>query len=167
MIAEILGDVGEATSWSALPAKLVLETDEDAGEPESASALVKAFPSLGRVADWYVDQISSVSWGKGAFWHEPLWVVSQDGRPHVVLDEAGGVHLTVGSLVESLAVLALVTDLGGIDDPHSFEILDALTRADCSLSALARHLRNGPAATLRAVKPDLTTTDPGSATSSA
>ena len=155
------GDVDGHDLWTALPAKLLHDSDEGADSPLSALSLADDFPSLAERVDWYVDQISGPSWGVGKVWHEPLWVVNRDGSPRVVVDEAGGVHLTFGSLLEAVELLSVAADLGGIEDPHSFEILDALPRADGGLPELARRIRRSPGEVLRAVKPDQADPDAG------
>ncbi|MHA6510700.1 NAD-dependent deacylase [Tessaracoccus sp. Y1736] len=161
-IYELIAHLQDDTenSWSARPAKLLLETDDDADATFSAFSLTKDFPSLATTVGWYVDQISGISWGEGSVWHEPLWLISRDGVPRVVLDEAGRVHLTFATLIEAIELLAAAADLGGIEDPHSFEILDALPRVGGSIAELARYLRLGPVDTLSVVKPEHSLTDP-------
>ena len=136
LIAHLLDDDSIDGRWAARPARLVHYTDESAGTPGSAFSLATVFSSLAPTVQWYLDQITSPSWGEGTVWHEPLWLVTRDDQPRLVLDEAGQVHMAADSLPEVLDVMAAAANLGGIDDLWSFDLLDALTRL--SLPGLTR-----------------------------
>lgn len=113
LIAHLLDSEGVA----ALPAKVVHDSDESANAPGSAFTLIDSFTTLRPTVQWYVSQLASASWGAGAVWHEPLWLITRDGQPILVLDEAGHAHLTMPSLGDVIAVMACIADLGGIPDP--------------------------------------------------
>jgi len=153
LIAHLLDDDSIDGRWAARPARLVHYTDESAEAPDSAFSLVTVFSSLAPTVQWYVSQISSPSWGEGTVWHEPLWLLTRDDQPRLLLDEAGRVHMDADSLSETLDVMAVSADLGGVDDPWSFDLLDALTSIDGDFAGLAALLHQGPGKTLRAVKP--------------
>ncbi|WP_220488404.1 hypothetical protein [Tessaracoccus sp. MC1756] len=148
LIAHLLDSEGVA----ALPAKVVHDSDESANAPGSAFTLIDSFTTLRPTVQWYVSQLASASWGAGAVWHEPLWLITRDGQPILVLDEAGHAHLTMPSLGDVIAVMACVADLGGIPDPHGFNLVDAVHRLDGDVATLATHVLHGPDSVLRAVK---------------
>jgi len=153
LIAYVLNAHGNDGQWSVRPAKLVHYTDESAAAPDSALSLIDDFTSLKSAVEFYVGQIGSPSWGDGTAWHEPLWLVARDDEPRLVLDEAGQVHLTAGSLSEAIEALEAAVDLGGVEDAWRIDVLDALARVRGSFSSLAALLRRGPAETISAVKP--------------
>lgn len=156
LIAHLLDRESNDERWAVRPARLIHYTDESADAPDSALSLTTAFPSLAPTVQWYVDQITSPSWGEGTIWHEPLWLITRDEHPRLVVDEAGQVHLTYDSLTEVLGARAVAADLGGIEDLHSFDLLDALPRVSGDFTKLVALLCDGPAATLAVVKPLLT-----------
>jgi hypothetical protein len=151
LIAHLL-DESIDSRWAARPARLVHHTDESADAPDSAFSLVTVFPSLAPRVQWYVNQISSPSWGDGTVWHEPLWLLTRDDQPRLVLDEAGRVHMAADSLSEVLDVMAASAELGWVDDWWSFDLLDALTRVGGGFAGLAALLHQDPGKTLRAVR---------------
>ena len=144
------------------PAPLLHYTDESADAPDSAFSLTEDFDSLASTVQFYVDQITSPSWGEGTVWHVPLWLVTRDDEPRLVLDEAGQVHLTYESLSETLRAMSAAMSLGGIEDIHSFDLMDALPRVTGDFDKLAALLRDGPGQTLDAVKPNRRLTTEGS-----
>lgn len=159
LIAHLL-DVDDGQRWEARPAKLLHHNDDSAQGPTSAFTLMKDFNALETAVNWYVSQITGPSWGPGAVWHEPLWVITRDGEPRLVLDEGGTVHLTCGSLAEVMSVMAAATDKGGIEEPWSIDLMDALPRVGDDFSELAALLRSGPGHTLQVVKPNRSTSTP-------
>jgi ADP-ribosylglycohydrolase len=152
LVAHLLDGDGNAGEWSARPAKLIHNSDVDADAPDSAFTLTGRFASLASTVEWYVKQLGSPSWGPGTIWHEPLWLVSRDDEPRLVLDEAGHVHLTTSSLSEVLSVVVATAELGGIDDPYGFDLPEALQQLNGSSADLAELLRCGPGKTLQIVK---------------
>lgn len=140
-------------SVAARPAKILHPTDESADAPDSAFTLIDSFATLGPTVQWYVSQLSSASWGEGAVWHEPLWLITRNQQPILVLDEAGHAHFTVTTIHDVLSVMASTVDLGGIPDPDGFDLVDAIERLNGDVGKLATHILQGPGAVLRAVKP--------------
>lgn len=75
------------------PAKLLAPE----GDP-SAYDLRDLFPTLGPTLDWYT-QLISVEYrrrtreGETAYWHEPLWLISDGDEPLIVVDERGYAHV--------------------------------------------------------------------------
>ena len=148
-IASLLGTEGP-TQWTARPAKMVFTTEEPVADPDAVFALLGSFPSLMSTVQWYASQLrvglrrSPLAQDLG--WHEPLWLLAENGRPIAVLDEAGRVHLPrVYSSDDNFAdLLELVADdadwvAGGL----SFDLLDAIGKLDGDLDALAELVRPG------------------------
>lgn len=86
-------DLGlRGSEWRVRPANLVSK------EWPSAYELEEVFPSAGESINGYAEMI--VSEGQNAkhsegatYWHEPLWVVFRNGRPWVLFDECGELHM--------------------------------------------------------------------------
>ncbi len=86
--------VAKGPAWSVQPARIVA----DEGDTLSAYALRQRFPGLAAAVETYTGLLEGQFRegeyaGRIEYWHEPLWLVSRDGVPFVVVDEAGGINL--------------------------------------------------------------------------
>lgn len=168
LIAYAVGVDDSGREWCARPARLVHASDESADSFDSAFALRYAFPTLASTVEWYCSHFGvylrrAAKQGNEARWHEPLWLLTRDGEPAAVLDEAGRVHLprlsSIGedgpdamsaalrsaarsaSLVDVLARVAHLADL--TFDGFSFDVLGALTFLSGDVVRLAEVVRGG------------------------
>jgi hypothetical protein len=146
LIAKLLELNDDTERWVARPAELL--TEEFTEEPGSAYALCSTFPSLTTTVEWYASQVvlllrrASIT-GEQGHWHEPLWLITRDGEPWLVLDESGRVHLTTNSCraignATRLLVASIEHDVrwGGL----SFGLVERLPLIDGGLDELAEIL---------------------------
>lgn len=146
LIAKLLELNDDTERWVARPAELL--TEEFTAEPGSAYSLCSTFPSLTTTVEWYASQVvlllrrASVT-GKQGHWHEPLWLITRDGEPWLVLDESGRVHLNTSSCraignATRLLVASIEHDVrwGGL----SFGLVERLPLIDGGLDELAEIL---------------------------
>ncbi|MGE3194751.1 MAG: ADP-ribosylglycohydrolase family protein [Microbacteriaceae bacterium] len=93
LIHAVLAQDREEGSLVVRPAKLLAPEGE-----ATAYDLRDEFPTLESSIDWYTELIS-VEFrrrnreGNAAYWHEPLWLISDHGTPLLIVDEGGRAHI--------------------------------------------------------------------------